>query len=258
MIFGYKAFFGFQEDPVRGGVAWFVNLPSPNPVSQRPREEWVGVLATAFENDVTPVRELLRAGFLEYWGGNTCDLPHVPNWNRGRCVIIGDAAHCPSPSSGQGASMALEDAIVLANCLQARLGPALHSCAGGMKHRQQLVEQGLTDFVAARRKRVEAIVAEGARSSSAKAAGPVGRFFRDLMMPQLFKYLAKRASNPTIDYRVALQLDTAGTTAAAVDQPPSPPVADEEKPSSATRRWGIIAGAAGATALAVALVKRSS
>jgi 2-polyprenyl-6-methoxyphenol hydroxylase-like FAD-dependent oxidoreductase len=37
-----------------------------------------------------------------------------PPWYRGRVVIIGDAAHATSPHVGQGAAMAIEDAIVLA------------------------------------------------------------------------------------------------------------------------------------------------
>jgi 2-polyprenyl-6-methoxyphenol hydroxylase-like FAD-dependent oxidoreductase len=37
-----------------------------------------------------------------------------PPWYRGRVVIIGDAAHATSPHVGQGAAMAIEDAVVLA------------------------------------------------------------------------------------------------------------------------------------------------
>jgi 2-polyprenyl-6-methoxyphenol hydroxylase-like FAD-dependent oxidoreductase len=37
-----------------------------------------------------------------------------PPWYRGRVVLIGDAAHATSPHVGQGAAMAMEDAIVLA------------------------------------------------------------------------------------------------------------------------------------------------
>jgi 2-polyprenyl-6-methoxyphenol hydroxylase-like FAD-dependent oxidoreductase len=40
-------------------------------------------------------------------------------WCRGRVALIGDAAHASSPMMGQGGSMALEDAMVLAECLQA-------------------------------------------------------------------------------------------------------------------------------------------
>jgi 2-polyprenyl-6-methoxyphenol hydroxylase-like FAD-dependent oxidoreductase len=38
-------------------------------------------------------------------------------WNRGRIVLIGDAAHAVPPTLAQGAAMALEDAIVLAELL---------------------------------------------------------------------------------------------------------------------------------------------
>jgi 2-polyprenyl-6-methoxyphenol hydroxylase-like FAD-dependent oxidoreductase len=39
----------------------------------------------------------------------------VPSpWHRGRVVILGDAAHATSPHVGQGAAMAIEDAVVLA------------------------------------------------------------------------------------------------------------------------------------------------
>jgi 2-polyprenyl-6-methoxyphenol hydroxylase-like FAD-dependent oxidoreductase len=40
-------------------------------------------------------------------------LVPVP-WHRGRVVLIGDAAHATSPHVGQGAAMAIEDALVLA------------------------------------------------------------------------------------------------------------------------------------------------
>ncbi len=38
-------------------------------------------------------------------------------WHRSNVIIIGDAAHAPLPTSGQGASQALEDAWHLSNCL---------------------------------------------------------------------------------------------------------------------------------------------
>jgi 2-polyprenyl-6-methoxyphenol hydroxylase-like FAD-dependent oxidoreductase len=40
-------------------------------------------------------------------------------WHRGRVVLAGDAAHATTPHMAQGASMALEDAVVLADCLAA-------------------------------------------------------------------------------------------------------------------------------------------
>ncbi|HWM27053.1 MAG TPA: FAD-dependent monooxygenase [Woeseiaceae bacterium] len=49
------------------------------------------------------------------------------SWSRGRAVLIGDAAHAMSPNMAQGAAMAIEDALVLAECLaeQPGIGTAL-------------------------------------------------------------------------------------------------------------------------------------
>lgn len=38
----------------------------------------------------------------------------MPGWSRGRAALVGDAAYCPSPRSGQGTSLALVGAYVLA------------------------------------------------------------------------------------------------------------------------------------------------
>ena len=42
----------------------------------------------------------------------------LDSWTRGRVVLIGDAAHATSPNMAEGAAMALEDALVLAECLR--------------------------------------------------------------------------------------------------------------------------------------------
>jgi salicylate hydroxylase len=47
----------------------------------------------------------------------------LEQWGTERVVLLGDAAHPAPPSAGQGAGMALEDAVMLAACLQ-RHGPA--------------------------------------------------------------------------------------------------------------------------------------
>ena len=40
---------------------------------------------------------------------------HMPSWTQGRVALIGDAAHCASPLSGQGSSIAMVGAFVLAS-----------------------------------------------------------------------------------------------------------------------------------------------
>jgi len=42
----------------------------------------------------------------------------LETWGSARVVLLGDAAHPAPPSAGQGAGMALEDAVMLAACLQ--------------------------------------------------------------------------------------------------------------------------------------------
>jgi len=49
---------------------------------------------------------------------------HMPHWSEGRVVLLGDAAHGPSPLSGQGTSLALVGALVLADALVAHPQPS--------------------------------------------------------------------------------------------------------------------------------------
>jgi 2-polyprenyl-6-methoxyphenol hydroxylase-like FAD-dependent oxidoreductase len=46
------------------------------------------------------------------------DCPPLPRWGSGLVTLLGDAAHPCTPNLGQGGCMALEDAIVLAKCVQ--------------------------------------------------------------------------------------------------------------------------------------------
>jgi 2-polyprenyl-6-methoxyphenol hydroxylase-like FAD-dependent oxidoreductase len=46
---------------------------------------------------------------------DTCSQIEMPRWSRGRVVLLGDAAFCPSPLSGQGTSLAVIGAYLLAS-----------------------------------------------------------------------------------------------------------------------------------------------
>ena len=104
-------------------------------------------------------------------------------------IIIGDAAHATSPASGQGASMALEDAVVLAKCLRD----------------QPDIASAFATYERLRRARVERVVAQGKRNGNQKAAGPVGRVLRDLFMPVMLRALersGKLSQNWMFDYHI--------------------------------------------------------
>ena len=46
-----------------------------------------------------------------------CDFAPLRQWGRGMVTLLGDAAHSCTPNLGQGGCMALEDALVLAKCV---------------------------------------------------------------------------------------------------------------------------------------------
>jgi 2-polyprenyl-6-methoxyphenol hydroxylase-like FAD-dependent oxidoreductase len=174
------AFFGYQVR-ADGSGGWFANLPHGEPMTISEATavdpaQWLSTLREAFAGDRTPAAALLRrvgpadllvTGALE-------DIPSVPAWSRGRMVLIGDAAHPTLPSSGQGASLAIESAIQLARCL-----------------RDLPRDEAFAAFDGLRRARVERVIKMAARTNSDKAAGPVARLLRDLLLPVAMKFLAK-------------------------------------------------------------------
>ncbi len=190
MAFGRRAFFGWATAP-DGSVWWFANPPRKQPA--RPGEfttsSWRDYLVDLFAEDALPAAAIIQASDEVIGPWNTDDLRRVPVWRSGRAVLVGDAAHAVAPSSGQGASMAIEDAVTLGRCLDGVTDPA----------------EGLAAYEGLRRRRVERVVAAGRRNGSGKAAGPVGAAIRDAMFP-LFTKLLYRKGNPQswiLDHRVA-------------------------------------------------------
>jgi 2-polyprenyl-6-methoxyphenol hydroxylase-like FAD-dependent oxidoreductase len=178
MIFGKRAFFGYAVAP-DGTAWWFANPPrkdepSDDELAAMSSDEWRAWLLDLFAVDHSPAVDIIRATPDPLRGWATYDIPSVPTWHNDTMVVIGDAAHATSPSSGQGASMAIEDAVVLAKCLRDL----------------PTVAEAFAAYEILRRERVEKVVAAGARSSSTKVAGPIGRVFRDLAMPFFLRKVA--------------------------------------------------------------------
>jgi 2-polyprenyl-6-methoxyphenol hydroxylase-like FAD-dependent oxidoreductase len=177
MVFGKRAFFGYAPAP-DGEVWWFANPPRADDpgaaVADITDAQWRAWLHDLYSVDDSPAVDLIRAtpGPLKGWA--TYDIPTIPVWHNGAMVVIGDAAHATSPSSGQGASMAVEDAVILAKTLR-----DLPTAAAAFAAYEHL-----------RRERVERVVAAGARWSNTKVAGPITRVFRDLAMPLFLRRAA--------------------------------------------------------------------
>jgi 2-polyprenyl-6-methoxyphenol hydroxylase-like FAD-dependent oxidoreductase len=72
------------------------------------------------------------------------DLPVLPSWHQGRVVLLGDAAHAPTPNFGQGGNQALEDALVLAKAFS----------------QHATLEQACLEFERQRKTQAEMVVAQ--------------------------------------------------------------------------------------------------
>jgi 2-polyprenyl-6-methoxyphenol hydroxylase-like FAD-dependent oxidoreductase len=136
---------------------WWSNLCRAHPLGPRELEghanEWVRKeLLDFFGHYHPPIPALIEASGPPVTL-NLFDVATLPRWHDGRVVLVGDAAHAVSPSSGQGASLALEDAMDLAKRLRDDGEPA----------------RAFEGFERDRRARVERIVAEGRRHGTDKA-----------------------------------------------------------------------------------------
>ena len=177
MIFGKRAFFGYAVAP-DDEVWWFANVPQPDEpargsLASISTDEWRRRLMGLFADDAGPAARLVEATTHELPASPFHTLPHLPTWHTDRMIVIGDAAHAPSPSSGQGASLSIEDAVQLGMCLR------------------DLPDTGraFAAFEGVRRPRVERIIKQAARINSNKAATGAARVLRDLMAPLFFKLM---------------------------------------------------------------------
>lgn len=178
MIFGKRAFFAYAVAP-DGEVWWFANVPQPTEPARGSlaaisTDEWRRRLIGLFSDDAGPATRLIQATTHELSATPFHTMPHLPTWHTDRMIVIGDAAHAPSPSSGQGASLSIEDAVQLAKCLRD------YSDA----------TQAFAAFERARRARVERIIKAAARINNNKAATGVARAFRDMTLPLVLKLIA--------------------------------------------------------------------
>jgi 3-hydroxybenzoate 6-monooxygenase len=109
--------------PLRGGELY--NLVAVFH-SNRYEEGWDSFgdpaeLHERFARTCEPVRTLL--GKIESWRmWVLCDRPPVKNWSKGRITLLGDAAHPMLQYLAQGACMAVEDAVCLANRIETTQG----------------------------------------------------------------------------------------------------------------------------------------
>ena len=100
-------------------------------------------LVRLFEGWYPPVLELIEstpsASIIK---NSALDRPANKSWGRGRMTLLGDAIHPTTPNLGQGGCLAIEDAFVLARCL----------------NNNGATEEGLRNYERSRYKRTSALL----------------------------------------------------------------------------------------------------
>jgi len=109
--------------PVNAGLCYWAGGWSTAIDKERPLSTWFDEMHQRFINWPDPVQSALSS----YEKSSLSrifvhDLDPLPYWHQDNVLIIGDAAHAPLPTSGQGACQALEDSWHLAQLLQEKSG----------------------------------------------------------------------------------------------------------------------------------------
>lgn len=119
----------------------------------------------------------------------TWTLPTLPNWGAEGIVLVGDAAHAMDPTTGQGASQALEDSQTLA-LLLAELCKDASERSDGTAF-SDTIDQAIKIFHEIRSPRIDAIVARGKKIAGRKAnVGIVAEYFMYFFLWLLNKFPA--------------------------------------------------------------------
>jgi 2-polyprenyl-6-methoxyphenol hydroxylase-like FAD-dependent oxidoreductase len=180
MIYGRHAFFGYAVRP-DGETWWFSNYAVTD---EPPRGVLEIVDGSVYRerlrqlhcDDPPEVTRILDAVRDDIGAWAVYDLASIPRWHRGKICLIGDASHAVSPHLGQGASLAIEDAFMLAKCIRDIRDPAA----------------AFHTFERLRRDRVERVMAQSRRGGRrSPPTGGVTRAIRDLILPVFLKRAAR-------------------------------------------------------------------
>jgi len=170
MTFGERGFFAYSVSD-KGEVWWFNNYfrdqePKPQETEKILKDEIKDHLADIHRNDDPLFSRIIRNSY-EIIAYPVYDLPRLSKWYKGKVCLIGDAAHGISPHIGQGASLALEDTVVITEQLQLN-----KEC-----------EAAFQAFQSERQPRVEKIIKNARKVGNTKTkTNPITAWFRDLFI----------------------------------------------------------------------------
>jgi 2-polyprenyl-6-methoxyphenol hydroxylase-like FAD-dependent oxidoreductase len=167
------------------------NLEDVNPVFWKKQVVTLCPILEPLLEQIRDVGDLIVAGYRDV---------ELRRYYRGRIVFLGDAAHSMSPQLGQGASMALRDAQVLAKTISAHHSlpdalAAFDSCRRGQMRTYQRLSRIMTPIFQSE--------SRASRTIRNRILGPLGRFAwaRRTMLEVLGGQRGFRTSNRDLDTR---------------------------------------------------------
>lgn len=167
-----KAFLAYFVLPDSDEVWWWNGVSYPKQesreeISKLSNKEWQESMIEMYDQDVPVVKNLVKSEDLEFIKYPISDMPPLKTWHKKNVCLIGDAIHATSPTNGQGAAMASEDALMLAKCLR-----DIDDTEHAFEKFQQL-----------RKKRTEKIVKLGRTAGEGYLyTNPVKKWFRNTMI----------------------------------------------------------------------------
>jgi 2-polyprenyl-6-methoxyphenol hydroxylase-like FAD-dependent oxidoreductase len=167
----------------RGRTYWFATKNAPEGEGDEPEGKKAEILRrfSGWHVPIAAVADTADEGAI--LRNDVYYLEPLPRWSEGRVVLVGDAAHATTPSVGQGAAQAIEDAAVLADRL----------ASGGD------LATALAEYEAIRRPRAEAVLKLSRRvDKAAQLASPLGWRFRNAIVRLLPDRVQSRQLEPLV------------------------------------------------------------
>ena len=148
--YGKNAFLAYFILPNKKDVWWWNGISYPTEetregLAKLSDEKWHQNMIGMYAEDSDEIQSVINSKEIEFLKYPVSDMPPLNKWYKENVCLIGDAVHATSPTNGQGAAMACEDALMLAKCLRDI----------------QNTNQAFEKFQKLRQKRVEKIVKIG-------------------------------------------------------------------------------------------------